>query len=54
MLRTAAKRLGAGEIALPRRIVHIERIPLLGNGKKDYVMLARIAAETLSRSETHA
>jgi acyl-[acyl-carrier-protein]-phospholipid O-acyltransferase/long-chain-fatty-acid--[acyl-carrier-protein] ligase len=54
MLRAATKRVGAGEIALPRRIVYMEKLPLLGNGKKDYVTLARIADETLSRSETHA
>ncbi len=32
---------GVAEIALPRRIVHIENIPLLGNGKTDYVTLEK-------------
>ena len=38
--------MGAPELAIPRRIVHIEKIPLLGTGKKDYPQLAR-ALETL-------
>ena len=33
---------GVGEIALPRRIVHIDNIPLLGNGKTDYVKVEKI------------
>jgi acyl-[acyl-carrier-protein]-phospholipid O-acyltransferase/long-chain-fatty-acid--[acyl-carrier-protein] ligase len=38
-LQQAAHRLGAPELAIPRRIVHIEGIPCLGSGKKDYVIL---------------
>jgi acyl-[acyl-carrier-protein]-phospholipid O-acyltransferase / long-chain-fatty-acid--[acyl-carrier-protein] ligase len=44
-LQRAAREIGAPELALPRRIVHMESIPLLGNGKKDYVALARMAQE---------
>ncbi len=42
-LQTAGKSIGAPELALPRRVVHIEKIPLLGNGKKDYVTLSGMA-----------
>jgi acyl-[acyl-carrier-protein]-phospholipid O-acyltransferase/long-chain-fatty-acid--[acyl-carrier-protein] ligase len=38
----AARALGAPELAVPRRIVHMDKIPLLGNGKKDYVALGKL------------
>jgi acyl-[acyl-carrier-protein]-phospholipid O-acyltransferase / long-chain-fatty-acid--[acyl-carrier-protein] ligase len=41
-LLTAARAMGAPEMAVPRRIVHMDKIPLLGNGKKDYVSLGRM------------
>jgi acyl-[acyl-carrier-protein]-phospholipid O-acyltransferase/long-chain-fatty-acid--[acyl-carrier-protein] ligase len=44
-LTSAARQLGAPEIAIPRRIIHLEKIPLLGNGKKDYVSLLKMAEE---------
>jgi hypothetical protein len=34
---------------VPRRIVHVERIPLLGNGKKDYPQLQRIVEQMLEQ-----
>ncbi len=43
-LAQAARLLGAPEIALPRKIVWVREIPLLGNGKTDYVALERMAA----------
>jgi acyl-[acyl-carrier-protein]-phospholipid O-acyltransferase/long-chain-fatty-acid--[acyl-carrier-protein] ligase len=42
-LQQAAHALGAPELAIPRRIVHLEEIPCLGSGKKDYVALNRMA-----------
>jgi acyl-[acyl-carrier-protein]-phospholipid O-acyltransferase / long-chain-fatty-acid--[acyl-carrier-protein] ligase len=44
-LTAAARQLGAPEIAIPRRIIHLDKIPLLGNGKKDYVSLLKMAEE---------
>jgi acyl-[acyl-carrier-protein]-phospholipid O-acyltransferase/long-chain-fatty-acid--[acyl-carrier-protein] ligase len=44
-LQQAARSLGAPELALPRRIVHLKEIPHLGTGKKDYVTLDRLAQE---------
>lgn len=44
-LQQASRRLGAPELAVPRRIVHVEEIPCLGSGKKDYVALNRMARE---------
>lgn len=38
-LAAAAHRLGQPEIALPRRIIHRESLPLLGTGKVDYQRL---------------
>lgn len=40
-LLTHAKQAGVAEICLPRHIVHMETIPRLGNGKVDYVTLAK-------------
>jgi acyl-[acyl-carrier-protein]-phospholipid O-acyltransferase/long-chain-fatty-acid--[acyl-carrier-protein] ligase len=44
-LSDAARQLGIAEIAVPRRIVPVEALPLLGTGKIDYVNLKRCAAE---------
>jgi acyl-[acyl-carrier-protein]-phospholipid O-acyltransferase/long-chain-fatty-acid--[acyl-carrier-protein] ligase len=37
-----AKAIGAPEIAVPRRIIRVPEIPVLGSGKTDYVALQRI------------
>jgi acyl-[acyl-carrier-protein]-phospholipid O-acyltransferase/long-chain-fatty-acid--[acyl-carrier-protein] ligase len=44
-LQAAAREMGAPEIAIPRRVIHLEKLPLLGNGKKDYITLGKMAAE---------
>jgi acyl-[acyl-carrier-protein]-phospholipid O-acyltransferase/long-chain-fatty-acid--[acyl-carrier-protein] ligase len=37
-----AKSVGAPEIAVPRRILKVPEIPVMGTGKTDYVALQRI------------
>ena len=49
-LKLAARDLGLPELALARRVVHLKPLPLLGNGKKDYVTLNRLVRENLVRS----
>ena len=44
-LSAAAKALGAAELAVPRVIVRIPEIPLLGTGKTDYVKLKAMAED---------
>ncbi len=44
-LQEAARALGQPEIAIPRRIVHLAALPVLGSGKFDHVALRRMAAE---------
>jgi acyl-[acyl-carrier-protein]-phospholipid O-acyltransferase/long-chain-fatty-acid--[acyl-carrier-protein] ligase len=45
----AARRMGAPEIAIPRKVIHLEKLPLLGNGKKDYVSLQELARAEADR-----
>jgi acyl-[acyl-carrier-protein]-phospholipid O-acyltransferase/long-chain-fatty-acid--[acyl-carrier-protein] ligase len=40
----AARRLGAPEVAVPRKIEVIDKLPRLGTGKTDYVTLNQMAA----------
>jgi acyl-[acyl-carrier-protein]-phospholipid O-acyltransferase/long-chain-fatty-acid--[acyl-carrier-protein] ligase len=43
-LAAAAREGGLPEIYVPRAIVHVAQVPLLGTGKVDYVSAARLAA----------
>jgi acyl-[acyl-carrier-protein]-phospholipid O-acyltransferase/long-chain-fatty-acid--[acyl-carrier-protein] ligase len=38
-LHHAARRLGARDLAVARRVIHVPSLPLLGSGKTDYVTL---------------
>ena len=42
-LQIVAKNLGSPEIAIARKIVRIEELPILGTGKTDYVTLKQMA-----------
>ena len=42
-LVSAAKRCGASELSIPKRVVYCEEIPLLGSGKTDYPALRELA-----------
>ena len=42
-LRDAAQAQGLPELAIPRRIIPLEHLPLLGTGKTDYVTLKLMA-----------
>ncbi len=42
-LKIVAKKLGSPELAIAKKIVFIEEIPLLGTGKTDYVTLKEMA-----------
>lgn len=44
-LQTAARELGAPELAIPRRIFWFEKLPLLATGKKDYPRIAAMVEE---------
>ena len=48
-LLTHAQAVGASELAVPRRIIRVPEIPVLGSGKTDYVALERIVDAELRR-----
>jgi acyl-[acyl-carrier-protein]-phospholipid O-acyltransferase/long-chain-fatty-acid--[acyl-carrier-protein] ligase len=51
LLQKAARELGAQELAVARRVVHVRELPLLGSGKTDYVELrTRVMADEDRRS----
>ncbi|MFL5240053.1 MAG: 2-acylglycerophosphoethanolamine acyltransferase, partial [Rhizomicrobium sp.] len=38
---------GVPELAVPRRILHVDQIPVLGTGKTDYVKVQAMVGEQL-------
>ena len=50
-LQAAARELGMPEFTVPKRILYIDKLPLLGNGKKDYVTTGKLA-EKLTQAST--
>jgi acyl-[acyl-carrier-protein]-phospholipid O-acyltransferase/long-chain-fatty-acid--[acyl-carrier-protein] ligase len=45
-----AQAIGAPEIAVPRKIIRVPEIPVLGTGKTDYVALQRIVDAEMRRA----
>ena len=45
-----AKAIGAPEIAVPRKIIRVQEIPVLGTGKTDYVAVQRMVDAELRRA----
>jgi acyl-[acyl-carrier-protein]-phospholipid O-acyltransferase / long-chain-fatty-acid--[acyl-carrier-protein] ligase len=43
MISEAMKQRGATDLMVPKTIIHVDEIPLLGSGKTDYVSLNRMA-----------
>jgi len=49
-----AQNHGVPEMAVPRRIVHVEHVPVLGTGKTDYGSVQKSALATLAAMDTRA
>ena len=47
-LLEAAHRLGLPEIAVPREVIEIDDMPLLGTGKTDYAAVTRLAEQAMA------
>jgi acyl-[acyl-carrier-protein]-phospholipid O-acyltransferase/long-chain-fatty-acid--[acyl-carrier-protein] ligase len=45
-----AKSIGAPEIAVPRKIIRVQEIPVLGSGKTDYVAIQRMVDAEIRRA----
>ncbi len=50
-LRTWAQQHGVSELTIPRRLIHIKSIPVLGTGKTDYVSVKRHVLDILEAEE---
>jgi len=48
-LMAAARELGLPEIAVPRRVILLDKLPILANGKKDYVSIQKLAGELVKK-----
>jgi acyl-[acyl-carrier-protein]-phospholipid O-acyltransferase/long-chain-fatty-acid--[acyl-carrier-protein] ligase len=45
-LQEAARRLGMPELTVPKKMVYVDELPVLGTGKVDYVTLKKMAEHT--------
>ena len=44
----AARRMGLSELYIPRQVLTVPEIPLLGSGKPDYPGLRRLAEDVMA------
>jgi acyl-[acyl-carrier-protein]-phospholipid O-acyltransferase/long-chain-fatty-acid--[acyl-carrier-protein] ligase len=51
LLLEAAHQLGLPEIAVPREVIEIDQMPLLGTGKTDYAAVTRLAEQATAAPE---
>jgi acyl-[acyl-carrier-protein]-phospholipid O-acyltransferase/long-chain-fatty-acid--[acyl-carrier-protein] ligase len=49
-----AQAVGASELAVPRKIIQVSEIPVLGTGKTDYVAVQRVAEAEAGAGKTRA
>jgi acyl-[acyl-carrier-protein]-phospholipid O-acyltransferase/long-chain-fatty-acid--[acyl-carrier-protein] ligase len=49
-LRTRIRDLGASDLMVPSKVILVDALPLLGNGKTDYVSLEKLAAGSGAKS----
>jgi acyl-[acyl-carrier-protein]-phospholipid O-acyltransferase / long-chain-fatty-acid--[acyl-carrier-protein] ligase len=49
-----AQNHGVPELAVPRKIVHVDSVPVLGTGKTDYGGVTKVAVERIAASEPKA
>jgi acyl-[acyl-carrier-protein]-phospholipid O-acyltransferase / long-chain-fatty-acid--[acyl-carrier-protein] ligase len=54
LLLVAARERGAAEIQVPREVMIVDRLPLLGTGKVDYPAVQRLAETRTERAEAAA
>lgn len=52
-LQQVLRQMGLSELALPKRIVHVDKLPLLPTGKKDYVTIQKMAEEAFAHDAVH-
>ena len=50
-MQRQAKAIGASELAVPAAIMVVDKVPLLGSGKTDYVAATTMAREQASSPE---
>jgi acyl-[acyl-carrier-protein]-phospholipid O-acyltransferase/long-chain-fatty-acid--[acyl-carrier-protein] ligase len=49
-----AQNHGVPELAVPRKIVHVDHVPVLGTGKTDYANVSKVANERIAIGEPKA
>ena len=49
-LLSHAQTIGAPELAVPKKIIRVPEVPVLGTGKTDYVAITRMAEAEVRRA----